>query len=312
MKIQYTVQLIIVILICLVYTPFGIAAENGDEAVHETHSGGEAHAAEEGGQHPHHSWLHYLWITILGLSPEEAEKVVEEGGKWYLPTRWQQPDLIPNTYFVVLFLALLFILATRKLKKLPESKGQTLLELFVGALIDFFGGILGEHGKKYVPFVGSYFIFILFLNYLGLFPGFQSPTADLNTTLALGVTAVVGVQIIAIKENGLIGYLKHFVGEPVWLGPLMFPLHLIGELARATSLSIRLFGNIFGEETVIVSLTALGVAAIPWIPIQVPMMFFGLFGGFLQALVFSMLTSIYIVTFLEHDDSGEHGAEAHH
>jgi len=160
MKIQYTVQLIIVILICLVYTPFGIAAESAPEAVHDTHSGVEAHAAEEGGQHPHHSWLHYLWITILGLSPEEAEKVVEEGGKWYLPTRWQQPDLIPNTYFVVLFLALLFILATRKLKKLPESKGQTLLELFVGALIDFFGGILGEHGKKYVPFVGP----ILFLS----------------------------------------------------------------------------------------------------------------------------------------------------
>lgn len=319
MKIQYTLQLIIVILICLACTPFGLTAESASEAVHETHSGGEAHAAEEGGQHPHHSWLHYVWITILGLSPEEAEQVVAEGGAWYLPTRWQQPDLIPNTYFVVLLLALLFILATRKLKKLPEGKGQTLLEFFVGGLIDFFGGILGEHGKKYVPFVGSYFIFILCLNYLGLFPGFQSPTADLNTTLALGVTAVIGVQIIAIKENGLIGYLKHFVGEPVWLGPLMFPLHLIGELARATSLSIRLFGNIFGEETVIISLTALGVTAIPaiagvipWIPIQFPMMLFGLFGGFLQALVFSMLTSIYIVTFLEHHESGEHGAEAHH
>ncbi len=312
MKIQYTVQLIIVILICLVYTPFGIAAENGHEAVHDTHSD-EGHA--DSSEHPHYSWLHYPWTMIVG----GAEKAKENEGKWFLPTRWQQPDLIPNTYFVVLFLALFFILVTRKLKRLPEGKWQTLLEFFVGGLIDFFGGILGEHGKKYVPFVGSYFIFILFLNYLGLFPGFQSPTADLNTTLALGLTAVIGVQIIAIKENGLVGYLKHFVGEPAWLGPLMFPLHLIGELARATSLSIRLFGNIFGEETVIISLTALGVTAIPaiagvipWIPIQFPMMLFGLFGGFLQALVFSMLTSIYIVTFLEHDDSGEHGAEAHH
>lgn len=256
-------------------------------------------AAEEA----HRSWL----SPISKILPNN---IVPE------PQRWHQPDLIPNAYFIVLVIALLFILATRKIKRLPEGKGQTLLELFVGGLINFFGGILGEHGKKYVPFVGSFFIFILFLNYLGLIPGFQSPTADLNTTLALGISAVIGVHIIAIKENGLVGYLKHFIGDPPWLGPLMFPLHIIGEIARAGSLAIRLFGNIFGEESVIINLTLLGLAIpaiaglIPWMPVQVPMLFFGLFGGFLQALVFSILTSIYIVTFLEHDE--EHGAEAHH
>ena len=264
-----------------------------------------------------------LLVCTVGLAAEEAHRswlspiskilpdnIVPE------PQRWHQPDLIPNAYFIVLVIALLFILATRKINRLPQGKGQTLLELFVGGLIDFFGGILGEHGKKYVPFVGSFFIFILFLNYLGLIPGFQSPTADLNTTLALGISAVIGVHIIAIKENGLVGYLKHFIGDPPWLGPLMFPLHIIGEIARAGSLAIRLFGNIFGEESVIINLTLLGLAIpaiaglIPWMPVQVPMLFFGLFGGFLQALVFSILTSIYIVTFLEHDE--EHGAEAHH
>ncbi len=251
----------------------------------------------------HRSWL----SPISKILPDN---IVPE------PQRWHQPDLIPNAYFIVLVIALLFILATRKINRLPQGKGQTLLELFVGGLIDFFGGILGEHGKKYVPFVGSFFIFILFLNYLGLIPGFQSPTADLNTTLALGISAVIGVHIIAIKENGLVGYLKHFIGDPPWLGPLMFPLHIIGEIARAGSLAIRLFGNIFGEESVIINLTLLGLAIpaiaglIPWMPVQVPMLFFGLFGGFLQALVFSILTSIYIVTFLEHDE--EHGAEAHH
>ena len=256
-------------------------------------------AAEEA----HRSWL----SPISKVLPNE---LIPE------PERWHQPDLIPNAYFVVLIVSLLFILATRKIKRLPESKGQTLLELFVGGLINFFGGILGEYGKKYVPFVGSFFIFILFLNYLGLIPGFQSPTADLNTTLALGISALIGVHIIAIKENGLVGYLRHFIGDPWWLGPLMFPLHVIGEVARAGSLAIRLFGNIFGEESVIINLTLLGLlipaiaGVIPWVPIQVPMLFFGLFGGFLQALVFSMLTSIYIVTFLEHHDE-EHGAEAH-
>ena len=231
------------------------------------------------------------------------------------PTRWHQPDLIPNTYFAVLLLVLFFIFATRKLKRVPEGKGQTLLEVFVGGITDFFGGILGDHGKKYIPFVGSFFIFILFLNYLGVIPGLQPPTADLNTTLALGITAVIGVQIIAIKENGIGGYLKHLAGNPPWLGVLMFPLEVIAQLSRAGSLAVRLFGNIFGEKSVVIELTKLGLIVlivedtIPIIPVQVPMLFFGLFAGFLQAFVFTILTSIYIVLFIEHHDDAH---EAHH
>ena len=230
------------------------------------------------------------------------------------PTRWHQPDLIPNTYFAVLVLVLFFIFATRKLKRIPEGKGQTLLEMFVGGIMDFFGGILGDHGKKYVPFVGSFFIFILALNYLGIIPGLQPPTADLNTTLALGITAVLGVQIIAIKELGIGGYLKHLAGDPPLLGILMFPLEVIAQLSRAGSLAVRLFGNIFGEKSVVIELTKLGLIvliadAIPIIPVQVPMLFFGLFAGFLQAFVFTILTSIYIVLFIEHDEEAH---EAHH
>ncbi len=230
------------------------------------------------------------------------------------PTRWHQPDLIPNTYFAVLVLVLFFIFATRKLKRIPEGKGQTLLEMFVGGIMDFFGEILGDHGKKYVPFVGSFFIFILFLNYLGVIPGLQPPTADLNTTLALGIAAVLGVQIIAIKENGIGGYLRHLVGDPPWLGFLMFPLEVVAQLSRAGSLAVRLFGNIFGEKAVVIELTKLGLLvliadAIPIIPLQVPMLFFGLFAGFLQAFVFTILTSIYIVLFIEHHDDAH---EAHH
>lgn len=231
------------------------------------------------------------------------------------PTRWHQPDLIPNTYFAVLVLVLLFVFATRKLKRIPEGKGQTLLELFVGGIMDFFGGILGDHGKKYIPFVGSLFIFILFLNFLGIIPGLQPPTADLNTTLALGITAVLGVQIIAIKELGIGGYLKHLAGDPPLLGILMFPLEVIAQLSRAGSLAVRLFGNIFGEKSVVIELTALGIITfvgtaffIP-IPVQIPMLFFGLFAGFLQAFVFTILTSIYIVLFIEHDEEAH---EAHH
>ena len=280
--------------ICLV-VGLTLAAVAGSFAAEDT-SSTETHSDDHG----HRTWLY----SISRLLPDD---IIPE------PGRWHQPDLIPNTYFAVIVLVLFFILVTRKLKRLPEGKGQTLLELFVGGIIDFFGGILGDHGKKYVPFVGSYFIFILTLNYLGLIPGFQSPTADLNTTLALGITAVLGVQIIAIKENGLVGYLKHLIGDPPLLGILMFPLEVIAQLSRAGSLSIRLFGNIFGEESVIAELTKLGLGililnAIPFLPLQVPMLFFGLFGGFLQAFVFTILISIYIVMFIEHDEAHE----AHH
>ncbi len=278
----------LVIGLCFVAVTGTFAAEDASST--ETHSD----------DHSHRSWL--SWVSQL-----LPNSIIPE------PDGWHQPDLIPNTFFAVLVLVIFFVLVTRKLKRIPEGKGQTLLELFVGGIIDFFGGILGEHGKKYVPFVGSFFIFILSLNYLGLIPGFQSPTADLNTTLALGITAVLGVQIIAIKENGIGGYLKHLMGNPPWLGVLMFPLEVIAQLSRAGSLAVRLFGNIFGEESVIIQLTLLagGIALfglIP-IPVQVPMMFFGLFGGFLQAFVFTVLTSIYIVLFIEH---GEEAHEAHH
>ncbi len=286
----------LVIGLCFVAVTGTFAAEDASSTETHANEQGEVHSDD----HSHRSWL--SWLSQL-----LPNSIIPE------PDGWHQPDLIPNTFFAVLVLVIFFVLVTRKLKRIPEGKGQTLLELFVGGIIDFFGGILGEQGKKYVPFVGSFFIFILSLNYLGLIPGFQSPTADLNTTLALGITAVLGVQIIAIKENGIGGYLKHLMGNPPWLGVLMFPLEVIAQLSRAGSLAVRLFGNIFGEESVIIQLTLLAGSIVLFglipIPVQVPMMFFGLFGGFLQAFVFTVLTSIYIVLFIEH---GEEAHEAHH
>ena len=258
-----------------------------------------AFGEEEGHGEAHHSLLHILFKIPV------VERLVPQPGK--------QPDLVLNTFFLIAVLTVCVVLVTRKLQRLPEAKGQNLIEFVVEQLVGFFEGILGESGKRYVPFVGSFFLVILLLNLLGLIPGLQSPTADLNTTLGFALVAVLGVQSIAIRELGFLNYLKHFVGEPWWLGPLMFPLHLIGEISRILSLSIRLFGNIFGEDTIIIILAGLspvllvGHQEIPYLPLQLPMMLFGLFTSFVQALVFSVLTSIYIVMFL-----GDHHEEEHH
>jgi len=290
-----SISIIIILLVIFAST----LPANYSFAVEDTHNveHSEAQDAEHNGdeEHPHYSLLHF----IAELLPE---------GWIPQPMRWKQPDLVLNAYFVVILLAIFTFLGTRKLQFIPTGKMQCLFELVVESLNNFFAGIIGEQGAKYAPYVSSIFIFILCMNLLGLVPGFQAPTADLNTTIALGVTAVLGVQIIAIKENGIIGYIKHFLGTPIWLGWLQLPLHVVGELSRALSLSIRLFGNIFGEETVMLQLVAMSAGLlliadrIPWVPGQLPMMFLGLLFGLIQALVFSMLTSIYLVTFLEHDE----------
>ncbi len=217
-------------------------------------------------------------------------------------------DLTLNTYLALVILISLVLVASRRMKLQPTSRFQVAFEALVEGLFNFFRDILGPAGGKYTPFVISFFVSILLMNLIGLVPGFISPTSNLNTTAALALIAVIGVQVIAIKEIGAQRYIRHFLGEPIWLSPLMFPLHVIGELAKVLSLSIRLFGNIFGEDTIIAVLAGmspyfiLGKVEIPYIPYQLPMMLFGLLTAFLQALVFSVLTSIYIALFIGEEE----------
>jgi F-type H+-transporting ATPase subunit a len=168
-------------------------------------------------------------------------------------------------------------------------------------LNNFVVGIIGPGGEKYTPLVGTIFIYVLTMNLIGLVPGFKAPTSGLSITIALAVIVFVLYNYYGVKKVGFFPYFKHLLGEPLWLAPLMFPIHVIGELARPLSLSIRLFGNIFGEETILVILAAMSFAIIRYhgtpvltIPYQFPMMLFAVFTSFVQAMVFAMLTAIYI------------------
>ena len=195
------------------------------------------------------------------------------------------------TMFVILALtAVLSIIVSRHLKMRP-GKFQNIMETAVESLDNFISGIIGKKfGRKYFFFLGSLFIFIIMANYSGLIPGmgltkyFKAPTSSLSCTLGLGVAAFVFLQVAGLKSN-VKHYFKKFV-SPMFF---MLPLLLLDEFIKPASLALRLFGNVFGEETVTEELYGL-------LPIGVPviMMVLSLLFCAIQAVVFTMLVSIYL------------------
>lgn len=224
---------------------------------------------------------------------------------------------------VLIILAIAFI-TTRNLTKRTPSKRQSLIEQAVESITVFTVRAIGPGGERYMPLVATVFTFVLVSNLMGVLPtvfvkthdgvahALPSPTANLSMTIALALVVFVMVQVAGIRENGIKGHLKHFAGPILPLAPLMFPLEIIGALAKPLSLSIRLFGNVFGEETVIAVLVGLAATTLPIflpIPFQFPMLMFGVFGSLVQAGVFTILTCAYISLSLgEHEDHG-HGEE---
>ncbi|MDO8587361.1 MAG: F0F1 ATP synthase subunit A [Armatimonadota bacterium] len=215
------------------------------------------------------------------------------------------------SWVVILTLGLLSYLAMRRPRRIPGPL-QNVMEIAVSGMFNFVGDVVGPGGRKFAPFVATLFFYILSLNLLGIIPGLRSPTSALNMTIALALCSFSYVQFQAIRQNGPVGYFMHFWGDPWWLGFLMFPIHVIGELAKPLSLSIRLFGNIFGEDKIIVILAGMSPFIIkPWLkylPIQFPMMAFGVFTSFIQALIFTVLTAGYLSVMLTHHEEAPAGA----
>jgi F-type H+-transporting ATPase subunit a len=160
--------------------------------------------------------------------------------------------------------------------------------------------MMGPEGKHYFPLIASLFLFILVSNLLGLIPGFDSPTANLNTTAALAVVAFSATHIIGAKKHGF-SYFKHFIGPIWWLSWLMLPIEIISHLARPISLSFRLFGNMIAKHKLLLALAALS----PFVP-TFPVLALGLFVAFVQAGVFTLLTMLYLAGAIEEAHGSEH------
>ncbi len=201
------------------------------------------------------------------------------------------------TWVVMALLLVLAFLARRNLSLVPKG-WQNVLESYVEGMVNFMNGILGgADSRPYLPLIGTLFLFILFCNWIGLVPGFIAPTSNWNTTIAPAIVVFFYYHYVGIRKHGVLKYFKRFGGPVWWLSPLIFLLESIGHLARVLSLSIRLFGNIFGEESLFIVLFTLVPLLIP-----VPVMFLSIFFGFIQALVFTLLSIVYIALAVEEEE----------
>jgi F-type H+-transporting ATPase subunit a len=197
---------------------------------------------------------------------------------------------------VVLIIIVLFGILRSRLSYDKPGKLQITLE----AIYDFVNGQAGEgigHGSsKFVPFLGTLFIFILFMNLIGVIPGFESPTMTPAVPVGLAVSVFLYYNVMGFRSHGVGRYLLHFAGPVWWMAPIMIPIEIISHLARPLSLTIRLFANMFAGEKVLMTFLTLTY-------IVAPAIFMGLhvFVSFLQAFIFMLLTLIYVGSAVAHE-----------
>jgi F-type H+-transporting ATPase subunit a len=179
---------------------------------------------------------------------------------------------------------------TRNLTFEDPGKAQNLLEYIYESLEDFICNIVGKKNvKELMPVLATIFIYIFSANLMGLVPGLKSPTSMFSNCLGMALIVFCLTAFYGFKHHGL-GYIKHFAGPVWWMAPLMFPIHVVGEFSRPISLTLRLFGNIMGEDVVILVLTSFIFPLI----VPIPMHLLAIFTSLLQALVFTILSGVYL------------------
>lgn len=204
---------------------------------------------------------------------------------------WQHGPFVLNatilfTWVVMLLLCVGSWIITRKLSTGPRiSQWQNLLELLVSGMRDQIRDISHENPTRYLPFVGTLFVFILVSNLLAVVPGFQPPTGSLSTTTALAACVLVAVPLYGVMGRGVADYLKQYV-KPT---PLMLPFNIIGEVSRTIALAFRLYGNVMSGTMIVAVLLTLTPLFFPLV-----MKLLGMITGVIQAYIFAVLAMVYI------------------
>ena len=251
------------------------------------------------------------------------------------------PLTVTNSMIGALLASILLLLAARWFTRrsgIVPSRGQSLIELPIELLAGIVRGTGGKRWRQFAPLILAIFLFVLTANWLSLLPGVgtvglaeevdgkriivpfvRAGAADLNFTLGLALISFVAFISFGLRANGVRGYLKELlIAEPAYMTPLLTPIHLISELSRVISLSMRLFGNVFAGEVLLATMLALTTATLFTLPLAfvVPGVFVGLelLFGLVQALVFALLSMTYITLAIaehrQHGSSDDHSGAA--
>ena len=188
-------------------------------------------------------------------------------------------------------------MATKSLRAVPNGT-QNVMEAYLGGVISMGTDVLGEeNARKYLPLIATLGLFIFISNIIGVIPGFESPTSNINVTLPLAIIVFVYYNYEGIKKNGVVKYFAHFSGPVLALAPLMFPIEIVSHISRIISLSFRLFGSIRGDDMFLYVLLML----VPWI-LPLPGFFLLTVMGILQTFVFMILTFVYLAGAIAIDE----------
>jgi F-type H+-transporting ATPase subunit a len=250
-----------------------------------------------------------IWAAIfdkVGTTPEAlfGPYTVENAVPWYT---------IMFAIACLLTIAIIWIFKG-KLSEDDPTEGQLTLEAGFLSIKDLVVTVIGEHGFKYFPVVATFAVLILVSNLMGQFPMFWSPTASVNVTYALALTSFIYYNYVGIAENGLLKHLAHFAGPRLSgllliLTPLIFSIELISNLIRPFTLGVRLFANMFADEQLAAQISNLYPPVTQFLvpAVLLPLAFFV---AFVQTLVFTLLSMIYISEVShgphEHIHGGEH------
>lgn len=222
-----------------------------------------------------------------------------------IPEIGHNHDRVAVATFGLVSIALVFVavagraaLGTGETAVMPTGKFSLrgLLEMvteFVAGLVDT---VIGHHARRFTPMFTAVFFFVLINNLVSIIPGMTPATENINTTFAMGFFMFLTYNVLGIRENGIVNYLKHFMGPILLLAPLMFVIELVSHLVRPFSLGLRLANVMMGDHIVLGVFTDL-------VPIGIPIPFYvmGLFVAFVQAFVFTLLSMVYVAFATAHD-----------
>ncbi|MCI0489858.1 MAG: F0F1 ATP synthase subunit A [Blastocatellia bacterium] len=294
-----------------------LQAEHGAAGEHAESAAGGAHAEP---------WLveqvnHFLGPAVLNIERAIMPSIYGLfGAQWHEPAQGQLiiPGHVVWAVLLVILCSIAVLLMRGKLSVDKPSRGQQALEVIVEQIRDLLGQVIGPYGRRYVPVIGSFAVFILIGNLMGLVPGLGAPTENINVTGALGITSFLYYISMGFRQQGL-KYFKHFTGGLTGallptIGILIFVVEILSNSVRPVTLSLRLFVNMFADHQIAAEFLKLAPPLVPIFTIVL-----GVFVSFVQTFIFIMLSMVYLSETVPHEehDTEEHGhgheaaAEAH-